>query len=259
MLGDRIRRAVASPPPRAASRKRDRSALVVHLPLDVVHDYLASHPLVVHQLCTPQVVHRALLDLLQRERAPATEETGETRGAPPKEVRRTVCCPIHCDAPVQSDPREGNDVCSVCGLVLARHLRVQPTFEEETFHGRTRVPGVSQQVVQMATGVKLEPSYMEDLHHWNQFTHHTQDRLLEMDLLLREWTDGAHSRAARLAAVLLLSHVRPYANRPLTQCEAVEVLVDPRPKPTFACATCGEKQHSAKEARFHCRGPKVYR
>lgn len=244
MLASRIHKAKHSRPAAAPS---------VVLPVDVVHDYLKAHPVVVHQFLTAQSVHAAILDLIRMDSStpppPAT--------APPAPL--LVCSECHKGRPVL-DMHRGEDVCDHCGVVFLRRHMSAASFSKdeppvEKTAGRSQIRGVSQLVIQTTTPPNDQPPFphLKDLEHWNQFTHYSGDTLRDMDRVLQKWTKGAHSRAARLTAVLLKTHVAAMSNVSLRQHERVRVVETAVPRAKFACATCGHRVHTSKDARFHCK------
>ena len=228
------------------------------VPLDLLRDVLADHPLVAHLGLAVDEAYAALLALHDETRE--EEKTEKKEEAPPPQA-----CP-HCDGVggERLDAREGHRVCTLCGAVLTlRAVNVVREYDappgDEVFRDKpTRIHGVSQWVVDAAAAPR-ETSHWSDLEHWNQFTYLSHDTLATADRTLQRWTRGSHRREARLAAVLLLPVLRDHLPDPeglrarLRRGEAMPVVPDPVPVARFACETCGAQRHTAKDARFHCR------
>ena len=229
------------------------------VPCDLLREVLVDNELLVHTGCPVSEVHAALLALHRRK----TEAEANRPASPPRAAAPR--CP-HCHVGREVlDAREGHRVCDSCGAVLTlRAINVEPEFvkpAEEPNRPGDKIQGVSKWLVQELAAPERprHSSYWEDLEHWNQFVHAGEEGLRDMDRTLREWTDGGHTRMARMVATMLyplMRHRFPDAaliRERLRRGEALPAIEHLEPARTFACPTCGDMRHTAKDARFHCR------
>lgn len=109
-----------------------------------------------------------------------------------------------------------------------------------------------------------------ELEHWNAYAHLSADELIWAERQLRDWgKEGGDSTEARMAALLLYPRVRSMlpsseqvrqsttrkrgAMHSFVQAERpAPAEVRAEEAPSFACAACGERLGSAKDARYHC-------
>ena len=181
------------------------------------------------------------------------------------------------------DAREGVLVCEECGAVLTNSINIEREWidrvDETTMRGRpSHIPGVPRALLErMRAPTVSDPKdwrskWWDALEHWNAYVNLSTDALTSMDRMLRGWTDGGNpDSAACVVAALLYPIIRDHIQstkdirRNLSQrskafvrthyqrVQPLQVIVDPTPKPQFACEGCDQKFHTRKEARFHCR------
>lgn len=180
-----------------------------------------------------------------------------------------LCASCH-NGYLRLDAREGFRVCDACGAIQSqRAINVQPEYSETPDVSRgggvRGVRGVSQWLVHKnaaPTHADMEhaPSvHWRDMEHWNYFTNLPLDELKAMDRVVREWKDGGHSGSVRMAAALLYPALRPHipnehdVRERLRLGKTLCAVRDVEPQPTFACAECLQRCHSAKTARYHCK------
>lgn len=167
------------------------------------------------------------------------------------------------------DARNGNYVCSHCGLCSRQQVNVEPEYQappEVSCRGkRRRGPvGVPTWMVEKNRSVdqcdRRHSSYWDEIESFNQaFCHMGIDDLEEVDHLLRAWkATGGDTREARMVAALLYVRMRDllpteHDIRKQLRCHHPLERVDcGPPPPEFACETCDRKHHTKKGARF-CR------
>jgi predicted RNA-binding Zn-ribbon protein involved in translation (DUF1610 family) len=267
----------------------DGSGEAVLLPLDAVRDFLACHEVVYGQSLTVQDAHAALIDLDAYERRRVAAMEAE-RSRPPVQARPFDCTACGLGY-LELDHHTGVHVCAKCGAVEElRSINVEPEYSgpseaeraevrsqcrkrrERGGHGGALVPAwllardmASRVDDGRCTAEARRSTLWAEMEHWNRYTQLCEIDLHEADVSLGRWTrDGRaaqrHTAAARVAAALL----RPLVHTQFTTAREVRertrlfqrpaVVVDPTPVPTFACPSCGAKQHTAKGARFHCQG-----
>lgn len=263
-------------------------------------DVLEAQPLVAAMEMPATDVLRALQTIPRRDRTlnlptpPSASDASNAGdvpcyGVPPPPAGRR-CDECGTDG-VVADEKAGCDVCGHCGASQGRFLSSLAPFRHE--EDVERAAAEVRRAAKRPRGVRGVPDWMlrsaerdaEDVHmaqcrdelaHWNQFTHHSVDALEGMARDLHAWTDGAHTRKARLAALLLMPRLQMPDEEALRRrirdmeterrrCEKhhlpppargppLETLRSAVPAPTFRCETCGALEHTAKGARFHCRG-----
>lgn len=273
MLAARIRSSVSS-----------GKVQVSACPVASTREFLESHPLLYGLQVDPCLVHKQLLRLRD---ASAEAASNVVVSASNRTEEEEVC--LHCRVGrPELDERNACHVCSSCGIVFSlRSVNVHGPdlhFDPEphlTLHRNfgTVPRGISRRnwersgmgsaaavpLDELGRAVPRMPEHsgisLRELEHWNQYTHHSQDALLQM-LQQSERAPAPPSvhRDVKLAAALLFPLLQPQlesldskVRSAASRCQPLPQLQDPTPAPDFACPRCLKRVHSAKHARFHCK------
>ena len=228
------------------------------LPLASVQEVLQEHPLMSAFRLSINDVHSAILAL--HEIIPPTPEAAcHTR-------TRTPDC-IECGLGYLTlDAKEGNRVCNHCGAVdNLRTLNVVPEFRapppSPTKKAGKGIRGVPEWMIKQLS-TNQSPSFSrfwDDLQDFNHLVSLPWDDLWRLDEVMKTLTRGGFSYEVRLVAGLLYHRVKPHFSdeAAIRRCVAksipIPVVAQLHPAPEFPCPTCGEKFHTAKTARWHCR------
>lgn len=245
------------------------------LPYDCCADFLSAHPLVIDARLDPRAVHAALLSF-DAHVSGAKQEEEEVQE---KKVLAAPRCVECARGHILLDEHNGVEVCDTCGLVQTRaSINVTPEFvapvpDSQLVPPHKRAHGVRGVATWMVKKLSSDPekarreSYWEDLLHYNVFVHHSEDDLRVLARHVHAWVDahGGVTREVRIAAALLHPRIRAQfmdesdVRKRLRTQQGLQTVVDPTPAPAFACTRCGARVATQKDARFHCRGPSVYR
>lgn len=248
---------------RGEKRTREEANRIL-IPYDTVRDYLEGNPLLVGADVKPETVHKLLLRVHEWMSRPSLPRP------PPSMLPRQACPSEECAGSyVEVDARNGCTLCASCGVVLVQNVNVEPEFQtgvsSSDVSKGNRVKGLSSKASEQArsAGQDRGPSYMNDLQHWNQFTLFSEDSLEEVNAWMRGWTsDPSRAQNDRLLLVVTFLVYRKVRHGMLDEEEVrdrlrkqlpLPVLRGKAPLPSFPCMRCGEKVHSRKEARVHCK------
>lgn len=245
------------------------------LPFESVRHFIENHTVIQGMRINAQEVHSALLDYhnMKTKESPCKSEL----------IQRKPNC-RECDRGfLVIDHREGCEVCDYCGVVHAQGFNFLPDYQKEYEHQNSQrgIPGISQWMSQRMYAESSDvSSFKNELEHWNHYTNLSTDDVSAIACDLNNWTkdkdttktktECSHTRAAKIAAVLLYkdirgkflsedairNHVRSASYRHVTG-ESSELLEEVRqevPEPTFFCPTCNAGLHDRMSARWHCKG-----
>lgn len=256
-LAQRLGRAVESP---------ESPASRVLFPLDTVRDYLDDHPLVVHLDLESNVVHRAILDFdrMVSSHAAAVEgaRTSSSGACAPPGVSFPRRSPPKCHecarGPIEADWHNGCLTCNHCGLVVWDRLNFEPSYEDlPPRKAPGKVEGVSSRMMRRPEE-DGDPEMRRQLRHWNEFTNLPEDEITMAWSHLRGWSTSAYSQSYKVAAVLLHHRLKTHfpseeeVRQLVSRRRSLPEVVRTIPEPEFACAKCGRKCYSVKDARYHC-------
>lgn len=240
--------------------------------LACTRDFLKRNTIVKALGVDEEEVHDAILEVHQIitgsfDRSPAPAGTAPS----PPTAHATQRC-IECKGYVEIDAREGQRICTACGLVQDRSsLNFSPSFDDGSVgpprHSQCTnvLAGVSQHVLAPCDdGEDVRSDKWRQLEHYNAYVSLGHDQLVTLDRLAKTWRGGRFNSEVRIAALLLyypLSHFFPtdakvrttirFANWPDRSNNPVVRTI--HPEKLFVCGTCGTRAHTAKTARFCCR------
>ena len=290
MLASRMAAAAAlAANPGSKGKKTSSSAPRSLLPFDVVRDYLETHALVRGMHISAKEVHAALLSLhahiLSRPLCKEADEVGEksdgeeSESDDPGDPWQSFDRAKNANAPTagagcwccggtreELDAHEGHWICTSCGAVRTlRSVNVKPEYVAPPVVRRSRVQRanwVPRHLLARSACVISDPAdrrsrHWESLQHWNGVVGLVEDDLACADRRLREW-GGEQPVEARIAAALLYVRLKPQfpsesdVRARLKRGRGLETIADPTPSAKFACAKCGSRHHTARDARMHC-------
>lgn len=255
----RVSAATTKAPSSSQEKKAyDNSVL---LPYSIVCKYLQSTPLVLSLGMKVEDVHVAMVRLHSfcTEKKRANHEDRSHRVQP-------NC--LECGSGwTVLDHRNGNYVCSHCGVCSRGNINVDPEFQEQVqvtdcSKRKRGIKGVPKWLQQnnraLETDERIKSSYWEELQSLNTlWCNLGLDEMYEADCLLDAWkASGGDTRETRMVAVLLYMRIRhclPEEAEIRSQLQKRKTLnnVDCGPSlPTFKCTTCDRLHHTKKNARF---------
>lgn len=280
-------RAEAARSQRGSAVTAPRSAEDAVVPYDCLRDVLESHPLPYAMGVSARDVYAGIVVLYQKEHAANAAVEGaqmaKETAAPPEPQRLKMpedaledftgvyAYKTHgtghecsfCGEHVVLDEAHGESTCSSCGIVARSNLnfRPNPKHEDEQVSARKQQPQAQPQLppwVAVKYGlVDANPTpFLKDLDHWNQFTHHGRDTLMDLDRTLTRWPDDSSTpKPARMAAAMLyplLGANLPRIADVRKRVGSLGAVTSVVPEAGFPCGTCGHACHTGKQARLHC-------
>ena len=256
MLAARLKRSTAL---QAAPSAATTTATGVIIPIEGIRAYLETHPLIhMTDVTVPEL--QAAFEYLEADADDAT-------GAPPSPQRRRPYDCTECGAGyVELDARNGQRVCTECGLVQGHYSITTEVpwvpADSATGPGYSRVRGVEWSVrrAHRAAG-HTDARLWDELQHMNHYTNHSDDTLQRMFRRLKAWKAERRQTpdAVRIVALLLHPLMRSQFMKEADFRNRVQarlgpgVVSDPTPPAQFRCDACGASLHRRKDARYHCR------
>lgn len=247
---------------KSAHARQEEKTSPILLPLSTVRDYLSRHVIVCALHLNPSDVHAAVLEV--HRRYCDMQCSMEVKTQTPQRPQR-MCFECH-DGYIVLDAREGQEVCSTCGIVqTTRTINVTPEYQTPADVSRSRTKRIKDvpkwMLNKSLSDVQgFKPSkFWSNLQHYNAYVHLGLDDLTCLDKLLCSWTGGGFSSDTRMAAALLYLPLRSKfptdddIRQRVRGGHTLAVVETVVPEAKHKCETCGEMCHTGKEARFHCR------